>query len=141
MPGNGVPEQKALRDDIRYLADEGIRYLVSLEHPSGHEKKACEDTGLQWSCFPVPDFNVPEDEDAFRYLVRNVTDAIDRGLPVCVHCRAGIGRTGMALSCIVGEYLHLPAGKAVASVRRQRSAIETDEQMEFITLFLRHYET
>jgi hypothetical protein len=46
----------------------------------------------------------------------------------------------MVLSCIVGAYFHFGADKAVVSIWQNRTAIETEEQLEFIILFLHTYE-
>jgi hypothetical protein len=50
----------------------------------------------------------------------------------------GSGRasgTGLVLCCTVGRYLRLPADRAIAAVRRIRSALDTREQESFV----RHY--
>jgi protein-tyrosine phosphatase len=55
---------------------------------------------------------------------------------VCVHCHAGIGRTGLVLACAIGRYLALSSEKAIAVVRRVRLSIETVVPEDFIKEFL-----
>lgn len=141
LPGGGRADANALRDDVQFLADAGIGLLVSLEKPSGPIGKICREAGVQWRNFPVADFGIPEDIDSFMMLVTECIRSFEGGIPVCVHCRAGIGRTGLTLACIVGAYLGLETAKAVATVKKVRPAVETEEQRSFITLFLDTYES
>ncbi len=141
LPGGGLSEQRQLIDDIAYLADKGVRMLVSLERPHGPIKKICTASGLDWRYFPISDFGVPGTNGEFTLLVDACINSLTSGAPVCVHCRAGIGRTGMVLACIVGAYLKLNAEKSIATVQQTRPAIETDEQRTFIRTFLSAYES
>jgi atypical dual specificity phosphatase len=141
LPGAGGIDSTALAEDIKYLADEGIRMLVSLERPAGPMGKLCRAAGITWRDFPVMDFGVPENSASFRELVNECIRSFDSGRPVCVHCRAGIGRTGMLLACIMGVYFGLGASRAVAAVKEVRPAVETDAQRMFITSFLEQYES
>jgi protein tyrosine phosphatase len=141
LPGGGVRSVVALRHDVEFLAGEGVGMLVSLERPEGPVKKVCDEYAIQWRLFSVPDFGVPEHKGRFNKLIEECIHAFTNGTPVCVHCRAGVGRTGMLLSCLVGEYLHLGAAKAIATVRRLRHAVENDMQRDFIFSYLEAYES
>lgn len=61
----------------------------------------------------------------------------DAGHPMIVHCSAGIGRTGMILSVVIGIDLMLRQGKAdlteiVKNMRKDRGGMmQTFEQYEF----------
>jgi protein-tyrosine phosphatase len=51
---------------------------------------------------PVPDFGVPEDPAAFRAALEHFLALLAAApeAPAHVGCRAGLGRTGMALACL-----------------------------------------
>ncbi|HEY4253524.1 MAG TPA: hypothetical protein VGM87_20110 [Roseomonas sp.] len=86
---------------------------------------------------PIPDFGVPDDPAAFRAALVDfaalLAAAPDRiGY---VGCRAGLGRTGLALACLV-RMSGVP-GDPVAWVRAAYDprAVETPAQEEFARHF------
>ncbi|MBN1307754.1 MAG: dual specificity protein phosphatase family protein [Chitinispirillaceae bacterium] len=140
LPGGGSPAVRPLRDDLEYLAREGVRILVSLVRPKGPIGKVCESSGMRWRYFPISDFSIPDGNGPFSNLVEECIHSFTSGFPVCIHCQAGIGRTGLVLSCIVGVYLRLDGREAVSTVQAIRTAVETEEQRRFVVSFLKAYE-
>ncbi|MBN1761415.1 MAG: hypothetical protein JW863_24035 [Chitinispirillaceae bacterium] len=141
LPGGGVRSAVALRHDIEFLAGQGVKLLVSLERPQGPVAAVCEESGIRWRSFEIPDFGIPVNGKRFAKLIDECVVSFSGDGPVCVHCRAGVGRTGMVLSCLVGAYLHLGPEKSIATVRTVRNAVENDLQRGFIESFLEAYES
>jgi protein-tyrosine phosphatase len=80
---------------------------------------------------------VPHDAElgAFADLVTGVVDAVRGGKTVVVHCRGGLGRSGLvAASCLV--VLGLRPAAAIARVRQGRAgAVETPAQEDWVRRF------
>ena len=53
--------------------------------------------------FPIPDCNVPQDAAQMRQILTVIREALSRDRKVYVHCRAGIGRTGLVIGCFLAE--------------------------------------
>ncbi len=136
LPGGRLASVRPfLESDIRDLKNEGVDTLVSLLKTHPVLSKVCEETGVEWLQYPINDFGLPQDRAAFEELVAGLVDRIEAGRAVCVHCRMGVGRTGVVLACIVGRLFGIPGAQAMRTVRKGRSAIETDEQAAFVEEF------
>ena len=68
-------------------------------------------------------------------MVENVVERLEKGETVVVHCRGGLGRSGMfAASVLVA--LGRPARKAIEAVREAREGtIETPDQEDRVRWF------
>jgi len=137
--GSALPECNKGRDDVSWLAGQGVSTIVSLMKPSGAVQKKCSELKLTWLYHPITDFGAPSSINDFSLMIDEIIETMNREKGVCVHCHAGIGRTGLVLACVIGKYLSLPFQKALSTVRRARPAVETPEQEEFIKQFLSEY--
>ena len=52
---------------------------------------------------PIPDHSVPQEPARMREILRALAEALAGDDVVYVHCRAGIGRTGMTIGCWLRE--------------------------------------
>lgn len=140
IPGCGSFDYVAIHEDIKSLSSYGVRLLVSLHLPPIPIDEICEKFQIEWKYFPIPDFSVPENVLEFSLLVDEIINKMKNDNSVCIHCQAGIGRTGMVLSCVLGRWFALGGKKAVEALKNNRPAIETDKQMRFVISFLGEYE-
>ncbi len=122
--------------DLTELYEKGVRCLVSLKQMEDTFGSLCGKANIKWRHFPIENFGIPANIDAFKALVESCIESINNKQPVCVHCYAGIGRTGMVLACLVGKYLSVGADDAIRLVKSNREALDTEEQALFVQRFL-----
>ena len=131
---------------IRNIARLGIRQVVSLLEPSearnlGLEAERLEVKAhaMEFISLPIPDMGVPPSVEDFSQVAQMLFTQVNAGINTLVHCRAGIGRSGLMCA---GVLLHVPGerGKAFSVdeafdyVSRQRGirVPETGEQHEWL---------
>lgn len=133
------PSTEWLEDDILYFKQLGINKLLSLleeneERELGLEKEKpiCLDNNIEFSSFPIRDRGLPNLAE-LRPVLRQLIKQLKAGTNVSIHCRGGIGRTGIVSCCLLVES-GLSALEAIdlVSSARQCSIPDTDEQKEFI---------
>lgn len=132
-----------LGDETSAWREAGIDMVVSLLEPEEEaqlvlegEAAAAAANGIDFKPFPIPDRGVPASRESVAELATDIVDALDMGKNVAVHCRQGIGRSGM----IVGGVL-LSAGKdlatALRTIKESRGLAvpETEEQQHWLSEF------
>lgn len=110
-------------DCIWNLAAE-LEYLLPLE------QKACDNVLFA----NIKDRDIPKDIILFQSQLNEVISNLQDNRTVLVHCMGGIGRTGLALGCIL-KGLGLNVNRAVGLVKNACGGPETKEQINFILNF------
>lgn len=122
-----------LRDDFH------TDLLVSLMEPDERRSlgmaslpERARALGLDFEELPIPDGSVPGSRADLEAQVRSILGAAAAGRNVVVHCRGGLGRSGMVVAACL-RARGLEAERAIEAVRSARpGAIETDEQAALI---------
>jgi len=92
----------------------------------------CAALGMQLVRFPIVDGGVPRSLADFKALVERIVATAREGGNVVVHCRGGLGRTGLVAAACLVACGHAPA-EAIRLVRRSRPrTVETGEQERFV---------
>jgi len=129
-----------LGDEIAGWKRVGVEAVLSLLTPEEEkeldiqkEPNAVREAGLQFTSFPILDRQVPKSEAKLAEVLEEITSALSAGKNVLVHCRQGIGRTGLVASCLLIRNGMSP-GAAVETVSAARGATvpETAEQRDWI---------
>jgi predicted protein tyrosine phosphatase len=125
-----------LASEIAGLRRLGIGTVVSLlerdeirELDLIDEGPLCEQNGIAFSHFPIPDRGVPKSIEALREMVETLSAKVKAGEAIVIHCRAGIGRTGLVAACVM---LHLgyPFENIFAPLSKGRGVNVPDTDMQ-----------
>jgi len=136
----GMPDSEPRLE--RFLADTasvGVEHVVILteDHeirdlaPAYDRVLSSPELPFSLTRLPIRDYGVPQGADRFRQTAGAIADTLRRGGCVAMHCRAGIGRTGLMAQAVLIE-LGVPPGQATDQVARAGSRCETPEQIAFL---------
>ncbi len=131
-----------LQDDLLAVRRWGASVIVSLmEHSEfwllgvpDFEAKVSAD--FRWLWLPIPDGGVPGEEFERRWgeVGPELHARLTAGERVLIHCRAGLGRTGVIASRLLVEAGFTPL-QALNAVRRARpGTVETLRQEQYVLL-------
>jgi len=132
-----------LADESTAWREAGIDTVVSLLEPEEEAQLALEGeaaaaaaNGIDFRPFPIPDRGVPASRESVAEFASDIVEALEQGKQVAVHCRQGIGRSGMIVAGVL-----VAAGQsattALETVRNSRGidVPETDEQRQWFRDF------
>ena len=96
------------------------------------ESELCRQHGIDFVSFPIPDLGLPESNKAIS-LAGRIFSEISAGRKIVIHCRAGIGRTGIVAGAVL---LHagLSSSAAISLISQARGVQvpDTAEQKEWL---------
>lgn len=142
----GAETRDATRLRLRQLLERGIRTFIDLTREREMEPYAPEFEGLtadsvRHQRFAILDHSIPERPQVIVDALNAIDAALQRGEGVYVHCRAGIGRTGMVVATHLMRrgldneraFDHLQTlWQECGRARHWPVVPETDEQIEYV---------
>jgi Protein-tyrosine phosphatase len=121
-----------LEEEVSGWKSLGIRVVASLLHAYeadelgiAGEASLCAAHGIDFRSFPIRDRGVPESHFAFSDFVDQLTAHVRTGDAVAVHCRAGIGRSGLTVGAVLLR-LGVPAQNIFSMVSKARGIVVPD---------------
>jgi ADP-ribosylglycohydrolase len=145
-PYGSAPEDTLVR--LQRLLAAGIDTFIDLTHSGERpEYSALLPPQVDYWRSPIYDSSVPAEAAHMRDIQARLQSALAVGRRVYLHCRAGIGRTGMVVGCyLVEQGLDGDAALQQLNSLWQQSARslswpqvpQTQEQAEFIRDWARH---
>jgi ADP-ribosyl-[dinitrogen reductase] hydrolase len=98
------PTRDKTKDRLKKLLDAGIECFVDLTKPT---ELLRYDTFLpfyvEYARKSIKDHGVPTARSQMVEILEHIANSMRAGRPVYVHCRAGIGRTGTVVGCLLAE--------------------------------------
>lgn len=134
-----MPEPASLSENLLAIRNSGTDKIISLlEHEESrqlglHDQKALtEKTEMQFRSFPIPDYGVPDFLD-LQILITEILSDLKAGKQLLVHCRGGIGRTGLICCCVmVTTGVSVPDAIRIVTEQRGEQVPETPEQIDMV---------
>ncbi len=136
MPGRNEPLETiwaSIRaEDVRVILCLTDREEIRAKSPAYDAALATNTVPCAVECFPIPDYGVPEEREAFWALASGIAQRLTRGHRILIHCGAGIGRTGMLAACVLLALGQSEAG-ATQAVSAAGSHPETPSQRALVS--------
>ncbi len=103
----------------------------------GKIPELCRAAEIELVSFPIPDRGVPASVQETGRLIRRLSDALDVGRAVAIHCRAGIGRSALIAACVLARSGY-DADAAFDTIAEARGiqVPDTQAQRDWVSAFL-----
>jgi len=118
----------------------GLNLVVSLLEDEeaaqlqlAHEGDAAASAGIDFISFPIPDRGVPDAIPPVVSLLKKIVSALHQGRNVAVHCRQGVGRSGLiAAGALMSSGMDTHKAIDIVSAARGVTVPETRVQREWL---------
>ena len=97
-----------LQDELESWRRAGVHTVFSLLTPEEErdldlldEERETKEHGMAFKSFPIPDRQVPDSETKLAKVLEKLDRELASGKNVVLHCRQGIGRSGLVASCLL----------------------------------------
>lgn len=132
-----------LEEEMRAWRRAGLDTVVSLLTPEEaedlgllQEREVCRKNGIEFLSLPIVDRSIPTLDTKIANLFEKIEAALAQGKNVDVHCRQGVGRSGLvAASLLVARGTRPEVAVDQVGKARHIAVPETPEQRTWIDAF------
>lgn len=126
---------------MQLIVDAGINCIVSLletqeakELGLADEQTLAKQHQIEFVSVPVADLQLPQSEQEFALQSKRIHKSISEGKNTLVHCRSGVGRTGMLCAAILA-HSGCSVKEVITKISTQRGmqVPDTPEQLQWLT--------
>jgi protein-tyrosine phosphatase len=129
-----------LQEELAGWRAAGVDTVVSLleaaelrELDLSAEEALSTDLGMRYVSFPIPDRGIPASRRQALELAQDLARQLLEGRGVVIHCRAGIGRSGLMAACVLVALGHRPGEVfAMLTAARGLEVPDTPEQARWV---------
>ena len=121
-----------LSEEVDAWKSARVDVVVSLLEPReardlelADESAACARHGIAFRNLPIADRGTPSSRKDFVALIDELERDLEAGRAIAIHCRAGIGRTGIVAACLLSR-LGVPARDLFHRLSRSRGLAMPD---------------
>jgi protein-tyrosine phosphatase len=129
-----------LEDDILNLKKVGVDVIVCLleedelqELGLAQEEPLCKSNGVTFISFPIQDYFVPESVSRTKEVCLELSEYLNQGKSVVIHCRQGIGRSSI-IAAVVLKSMGMTINDALEKISKARKlpVPETAQQKSWL---------
>ena len=129
-----------LADEVAGWRDAGVSTVLSLLTPDEERELALKEearevqrAGMKFVSLPIEDRQTPRSEPEVVVALEKLDTDLAAGKNVVIHCRQGIGRSGLVAACmLISKGLSSGAAVETVSAARGVSIPETPDQRHWI---------
>jgi cell division cycle 14 len=124
------PLNASFTKTIQYFKDKNIKLVVRLNNPL-YDSKVFEREGIEHVDMYFDDGSNPS-EEILREFIKRANEVISAGGAIAVHCKAGLGRTGVLIGAYLAYRHGFTASESIGFMRIMRPGCVVGPQQHFM---------
>jgi len=129
-----------LEGEIKRLKNIKVDIVISLleqheiiELEIEKEAAFCKENNIKFINYPIKDRSVPDDKSSFLKLIEFMFENLETQKKIIVHCRMGIGRTGIVVAAfLIKNGMNKNEVFEILSKARTLKMPDTEEQSQWV---------